>query len=198
MNWLPALLGLILQVGEPVDPWLILPPAVGPRFERIMAEQDLQSRLGPGWKFGDAVIASTAITIQVLWGGKPAAVITLERPSEGGARPPGRWFAHRVEILAENSPQLETALMQIAGDLDRGFGASPWKPPGTDAVPPRQSAAPEGVPCSFCSPVTQPWPFHYTRHPWIPLALGALIFMALVVGVYFGLRHSRALKEILP
>lgn len=185
-----ALLVFLLQAPE------VLPPSVGPELERIMSKHDLGSRLGAGWTFGDAAIAPGSISIQVLYLGKKTAVLILERPPAGEALGPGSWFVRRVEVLTTTPPQIEAGLAEIAADLERGFDASPWKTPVSDFYA-RPFVTSGVVPCAFCRPVERQWPLNHTRHPWIPLALGALIAVALGLGVFFGLRRSGGLKGIL-
>jgi hypothetical protein len=174
----------------------VLPPSVGPELEQIMSKHDLESRLGAGWKFGDAAITPGSISIQVLYLGKKAAVLLLERPPAGEALGPGSWFVRRVEILTTTPPQIEAALAEVAADLEQGFGTSPWKTPVSDVYA-RPFVTSGVVPCAFCEPVSRQWPLHYTRQPAVPLALGAMVIAALGLGVFFGLRRSGALKEIL-
>jgi hypothetical protein len=185
-----ALSIFLLQAPE------VLPPSVGPELERIMSKHDLESRLGAGWTFGDAAIAPGSISVQVLHLGRKAAMLILERPPAGEALGPGAWFVRRVEVLTTTPPQIEAALVEIAADLERGFGTSPWKTPVSDFYA-RPFLTSGVVPCAFCEPASRQWPLHYTRHPWIPLALGALIVAVLGLGVFFGLRRSGALKGLL-
>lgn len=194
MHWACVLMFLILQApGGGRQP--VLPPSVGPQLERIMSRQQLAASLGEGWEFGDVAITADSITIQVLHREKPAAVITLGRPPAGEDIAAGNWFTHRVEIPGGTASR--SALLEIAGELDRGFESSPWRQPEFDPQNPRPFRESQEVPCSFCQPVTRWWPWHYTRLPGLPLALGALVAAALGLGVFFGLRRSGALKGIL-
>jgi len=49
----------------------------------------------------------------------------------------------------------------------------------------------DGVACAFCDPPTLDWPFHYTRHAWLSLIIGALEIVSVLIGIFLGLRYSK-------
>ena len=179
--WLWAL-ALPLEASAQSEVRHCLPATAAPELERIMEEHDVESHLGSGWIYGDAQISPDMVTIPVLHDEEPAALITLTRPRTGET---GRWFSHEVWVVRPASPQIETALIEVADRIDRGFARTPW-------TAECGRAGSGEIVCGFCGPQTRDWPLHMTRRPWIPLLLGALVALSILLGIVVALGHMGA------